>query len=229
MRLKNIVAGALGGVAMLALAAGPATAFLAPNPTSLVGPNDVAGTTNTVEVVKGTSAFTGDSLTANFSGLVADAANPAFNAFLCNPKAATGTYNGATDCISLTAPVVNSTSGGGIIAGIKTGDGGHESRTVNGNTDWECDVTGSPTGVVDPTDYGVGPTKVYSDCYVVIREGSLFDTSDSKNELFPVKFVTGAPPQDVPEARFAILLPLGGLAAVGGAYFILRRRTPSMA
>ena len=229
MRLKNIVAGALGGMAVIALAAGSASAFLAPTVTNLVGPNDVAGTTNTIEVVKGADAFSGDSLTANFSGLVADASNPAFNVFLCNPKAATGTYNGSTDCLPLTAPTVNSTNGGGIIAGIKIGDGAHDARAISGNIDWECDASGSVAGVVDPIDHGVGPSKIYSDCFVVIREGSLVDTSDSKNELFPVKFVTGAPPQDVPEAPFAILLPLGGLAAVGGAYLILRRRTPSMA
>jgi hypothetical protein len=233
MRFKKFVTGAIGTAAVMLFAV-PAGAFVAgvaggTAVTDLVGPNDVSGTTDRVEVVKGTTAFNGDNLVANFKGFAANSANPTYRAVLCNPKIAAGVFNAATDCISLTSSTPTSTTGTGVINDIKTGDGGHTARAVNGDIDWECDSTGSPAGTVDPTDYGVGPTKVYNECYVVIREGSPFEADPAKNELFPVRFVAGGPGPVVPEAPFAVLLPLGALAAVGGAYLILRRRQPVMA
>jgi LPXTG-motif cell wall-anchored protein len=164
---------------------------------------------------------------------------------LCNPKIATGSYSAVTDCHQLVAPQTLSQTGSGTIANVVTGDGGHAGRTATGDYDWECDTTGAAEGVVDATDYGAGSSKVYNDCYVVVREGSIIEADLSKNELFKVRFVDSAgksliATQTKPSGSaktggsstdWSFALVIGALVSVGagGVALLRRRRSPATA
>ena len=165
-----------------------AAAFPASDPSALVAPHDDPATPKTIEVVKGADPFTGDILTANFSGFVANPNGGRYWAMLCNPKIESGSFNSVLDCVQLTAGVQISATGSGSIENIVIGDGGNGLR-LTGDLAWECDASGSSTGVTDTSDHGAGPTLIYRDCFVVVREGSVLEASATKNELFPVRFV----------------------------------------
>jgi hypothetical protein len=246
-RFSKAFAGLAGGAAIAALAAAPALAFTTPSVTNLGSPSDNAATTQTVEVVRGVGLIdgvgnatpnpnSGDTLTINFSGFAATQAT--YKAFLCNPKAANPVYDGILDCAELSGATVATATGSGTMSNIRVGDGGFFVRH-DGQRDWECaESTPAPApgdsfpkaGVVDPTDFGVGPTTLYRDCYVVVRNVSTSqsDTTPSSNELFPVSFVAANPGTQVPEAPYAALMPLAALAVGGGAFLIVRRRSAAV-
>lgn len=235
MRFNKTLVGIAGGVAAATLAAGSASAFVASNITDLVSPSDVAATTDRIEVVSGpdgllnatTAANSGDAITINFSGFAPVPAGAQYQALLCSPQANTPGYDAVLECVNLNASPVLSTTGSGVI-NAKIGDGGNYARVANGDRIFECDAAGTPAGVVDNSDYGSGPSKLYNRCFVVVRQQGA-GNDPSKNQLFPVEFVADEPDPVIPEAPYGVLLPLGGLAAAAGAYVVLRRRTPAVA
>jgi hypothetical protein len=61
-------------------------------------------------------------------------------------------------------------------------------------------------------------------CYIRVAPGDFFGTS--RDESYPITFATGPA---VPEAPYTVLLPLGALAVLGGAYFVVRNRKAAAA
>lgn len=88
----------------------------------------------------------------------------------------------------------------------------------NGDITWKCGPTGNATGTVtDPSD----GLRVFNPCQIRLSPGT---TNNTDADVFvPINFAQG-PGTDVPEAPLTILLPIGGIAVIGGAYLILRRR-----
>lgn len=82
---------------------------------------------------------------------------------------------------------------------------------------WTCDRTGTPDGATTDT----SGRRKFSQCQLRINDNTL--TSTANVTFLPISW-TGGPDPVIPEAPFAILLPLAGLAAAGGAYLVLRGR-----
>jgi len=83
----------------------------------------------------------------------------------------------------------------------------------SGDLGWACDSMGTPEGTV------IGGVTHYNPCRIRVTDSSLNTTT---NEFFlPVTFDSGPV---VPEARIALLLPLGGAVVLAAAFFIVRRR-----
>jgi len=68
-------------------------------------------------------------------------------------------------------------------------------------------------GFHDPNELTFHPT-----CYVRLSPGALLGTS--RDESYAITFQQA----EVPEAPYTVLLPLGALAVLGGAYFVVRNR-----
>ena len=86
---------------------------------------------------------------------------------------------------------------------------------------WTCDRTGAADGTVNDS-FG---RRKYSQCQLRINDNTLSSTANVK--FIPIAW-TGGPDPVVPEAPFSVLLPLGGIAVIGAAYFVLRSRKPAM-
>lgn len=87
---------------------------------------------------------------------------------------------------------------------------------------WTCDHTGTPTG--STTD--VSGRKKYSQCQLRINDDSLSSTANVT--FLPIAW-QAQPDPVVPEAPYAVLLPIASIAVIGGAYVVLRgRKTVSL-
>ena len=68
-----------------------------------------------------------------------------------------------------------------------------------------------------------GAVENYSTCFVRLAPGGTGLTS--RDESYPITFAGTQPP--VPEAPYGVLLPVGAIALLGGAYFVKRNRRPT--
>jgi hypothetical protein len=83
-----------------------------------------------------------------------------------------------------------------------------------GEQPWIC----GPEGTSVPAGY-----TLYTTCQIKVTDTSPLATT---NEFFlPITFGSGTPV--VPEAEFAVLLPLGALLLLAGTFFIVRNRRPA--
>jgi hypothetical protein len=108
-------------------------------------------------------------------------------------------------------------------AGTPTGTGSYNTFTVKldpGADTFVCGPASGPTGTVQPD----GRT-LYNNC--TIRVTDVSPDTRTREFFLPISFAD-QPGNQVPEAPFAILLPIGGIALIGGAYLILRGRKPAL-
>jgi hypothetical protein len=98
---------------------------------------------------------------------------------------------------------------------------------ADGDVDWKCDPTGAPDGSVSVA-APAGTARVYSVCRIRVVEAPF---TEQNNQSFQnISFASGTEPEPVvPEAPLVVLLPLGGIALLGGAYFVLRGRNATAA
>jgi hypothetical protein len=98
---------------------------------------------------------------------------------------------------------------------------------ADGDVDWKCDPTGAPDGSVTVA-APAGTARVYSVCRIRVVEAPY---TEQNNQSFQnISFASAVEPEPVvPEAPFAILLPVAGVAVLAGAYFVLRGRGPATA
>jgi hypothetical protein len=90
---------------------------------------------------------------------------------------------------------------------------------------WVCDPSGTPDGS-GPLD--AEGRQVFSTCRIRVTDESRETTT--RQFFLPFQFGQGEPEPEpvVPEAPFAVLLPLGAVAVAGGAFFVLRNRKPAL-
>jgi len=122
-------------------------------------------------------------------------------------------YDHASDCSFLSLQSLGSNTSGtnvpfnNAFVGIN-GD--------SGDLGWGCYPDGNATGtVVD----GAG-VRHFNPCRIHLEEGT--DGASAGEFFVPLAIGTSTPP--VPEARFALLLPVGGALVLVASFFIVRRR-----
>ena len=147
------------------------------------------------------------SVTVTYSGMTPN--QPVFLAECNNDQGPN--FDANADCSPFTTTQFNGNATGSGVQTVIL----QEVPDDAGDIGWDCNHTlGTPTGVVS------GGIKHYSVCQFRINDSSVASTANV--QIQPIQW--GAPSTDVPEAPLAILLPLGGLALIGGAYLILRGR-----
>jgi hypothetical protein len=118
-----------------------------------------------------------------------------------------------TDCGLYTedTTVTSDANGAGVINYVVT-KGQELNASGSANLPWSC------VGAGDTVPAGV--TKVTS-CTVRLTDNT---SANNNDEQFQTLSFADAAGVQVPESRYAVLLPLGGLAVLAGAFFVVRNR-----
>jgi hypothetical protein len=143
---------------------------------------------------------------------------------LCNNKTAAEGFDPIADCKSRVsrASGFNSTGSGSTGTNSTTNkDYAVRSNEASADGTWACAGTGTDVTTVSNQQTGVTPV-LYATCKIHVFTGSLGDGSP---ELYlPITFAGGTPSPVVPEAPYAVLLPLASIAVLGGAFLVLRNK-----
>jgi hypothetical protein len=86
-------------------------------------------------------------------------------------------------------------------------------KPLQPNLKWVCQAASDP---VPP-----GGFTAFSTCYIRLTDNQATNVTDAVFQPITFKPTTTPP---VPEAPFTVLLPLGALVVLGGAYFVVRNR-----
>lgn len=207
MHLRLRALAAVGGSSLvLLLAASPASAQTIVSPTApFTAPNLPSGQTGPYPAAIG-------SFTITFSGFPAK--TDVF-AEECDGLAGGSSWNPTTDCDPVTEPagVESSATGTGTFTAYDPNFGFNAFRGESPSDLFAC---------VPPDEAGdsFGGVPVYTDCQLRLTTD---DISTSAPETF-LAMATPDPAATIPETRYDVLLPIGALLMLGGAYVIARKR-----
>jgi hypothetical protein len=167
----------------------------------------VSGTVNATPT---SGLSNGDLVTINWNGW-----NPNDLMFFqeCNTNSAT--LDITQDCSPLSLLTAQSDGNG---AGTFDSFQVYVGKLLDRGLPWQC----LPEGQTAPPGF-----TTFHTCYIRVTQTTGDNLGDQK--FIPITFATTTPP--VPEAPYAIFLPLGALAVLAGGYVIVRnrKRTPSAA
>jgi hypothetical protein len=168
----------------------------------------------TGSVTPSTNLTDGQSVSVSYSGMQANG-----QAFIseCNNDQGTD-FDLFADCsfLSLTQGDIDASGNGSKNFTVKK----NPTELADGDVDWRCDASGTPTGQLDANNI-----RVFSTCRIRVTDG---DYGTTTNAFFRDISFASAPDPVVPEAPLAVLLPLGAVAVAGAAFFVLRNRKPTL-
>ena len=160
------------------------------------------------------TGLTDQDVTVAYSGMA-----PNGQAFIsqCNNDQGTD-FDLLADCsfLSLKQGDIDASGNGSKVFPVKK----NPTELADGDVDWRCDASGTPTGQLDANNI-----RVFSVCRIRVTDG---DYATTTNAFFRDITFAGEPEPVVPEAPYAILLPLGAVAVAGAAFMVLRNRKPAL-
>jgi hypothetical protein len=127
-------------------------------------------------------------------------------------------WDAAEHCDLNSTPAAATPDGSGNATFVAT-DFAHKFRPFKGVGPGGSFICLSPTGAVPPNPDGLA---VFRNCKIRATSNPTANTTDQSFLSYTLP-EGGTPPPDTPEVPFAVLLPLGAVA-VGGAYFLIRKR-----
>lgn len=133
-------------------------------------------------------------------------------------RATTPGFNVNTDCSQYSEDTTSTSNaaGSGTIPGFT--NGGYlvyKGQALDGGG------LGLPWACVGPNDTVPAGIQKVTNCQLRLTDG---DVTQVTNESFQTLTFADAAGVNVPESKYAVLLPLGGLAVLAGAFFVLRNR-----